>query len=753
MKIILDVVLVEGTDKQQFVDSFDPESQADWWNMLTEIPNVISLNVEESFIEDLKLDSRVVSVHDRPQYHSADLPPVYSMTKTITSTSPSIGSNGGDYAPLQFYLDTNQISADSPPVGYSALDSSSVIPNATYSSRWTGKNVDIVTLEVGYNVSDLSPYIGYHDTHPDFDSLDNPGSSKMIPMDWVDLENQNNNQVANNSCMSAHGIGVLSAAAGTICGFAKRSSLRAAYITADDGTVEIINAITSWHNNKPVNPDTGVKNPTIMIAEYQVLRDRRFGINIEDITSIVDLNGTVNQPVSGWGTDFTPFTSRNIIPFQVYDPDTLSYVWCVVFPIQSRDDAQQSALRAAWDAGIVCINAAGNNGGVYVKETDPEYNGVYCTTSGNLIDLYFVQWNSSITKTTTTTATWYPFIPNGPHGEVKGIDVAAGYNSEANSVLDGYSNRGKGIDIVGLGTNTWTSYPATTYGDGFQWGMFSGTSCATPTVVGKAACLMERYFYYNGSWPTPDQVKTLLISSAKKVVRSVSSTDWSSVSSPDTQVRSIEGGDSLVRISSGANGNGGFKLTELAGTTNLRAFFDELGFNNYNTYGRRAKSGLLYPRPSSRMGNAIFPETIATPPLYVDVTVSSTSWVNNGSIPLKHAAVSSGGTNTSPQLSWTITGPAVADVTSYGVYVYEMFGAYNILWEVENIPSTTTSIAENEDWPAGVTITSLDPSQRSNGWYGPAFSAGSGTLNYTIFVVAYAAYDNWVGQYNGVINT
>ena len=304
-----------------------------------------------------------------------------------------------------------------------------------------------------------------------------------------------------------------------------------------------------------------------------------------------------------------------------------------------------------------------------------------------------------------------------------------------------------------MGTNTWTSYPGQTYADGFKWGMFSGTSCATPTVVGKAACIMERYFYYTGSWPTPDQTKTLLLASAKKVVRSVTSTDWSSVLPAGTQINTTEGGNSLVRITSGVNGNGGFKLTDLAGTTNLRAFFDELGFNNYNTYTRRRKTGLLYPRQNNRVGNIVFPETNGSVLPFVDVSVSSTSWANNGSIPLKHAAVSSGGTNTSPQLSWTITGPAVADVTSYGVYVYETFGAYNILWEVENIPITTTSIAENENWPAGVTITSLNPSQRSNGWYGPAFSAGSGTLNYTIFVVANAEYDTWVGQYNGVIIT
>ena len=73
------------------------------------------------------------------------------------------------------------------------------------------------------------------------------------------------------------------------------------------------------------------------------------------------------------------------------------------------------------------------------------------------------------------------------------IDVAAGYNSEEYPGLDGYSTRGPGIDIVGLGANTWSSYPTTTYGGTYKWGMFSGTSCATPTVVGKAACIMEEY--------------------------------------------------------------------------------------------------------------------------------------------------------------------------------------------------------------------------------------------------------------------
>jgi len=81
----------------------------------------------------------------------------------------------------------------------------------------------------------------------------------------------------------------------------KNSSLRAAYLTAEDGTVECINAIIAWHNNKAINPETGVKNPTIMIAEYQYLVDRRTAIPIENITQISIGGGLIlTKPAEGW---------------------------------------------------------------------------------------------------------------------------------------------------------------------------------------------------------------------------------------------------------------------------------------------------------------------------------------------------------------------------------------------------------------------------------------------------------------------
>ena len=71
-----------------------------------------------------------------------------------------------------------------------------------------------------------------------------------------------------------------------------------------------------------------------------------------------------------------------------------------------------------------------------------------------------------------------------------------------------------------------------TYADGNKWDTFSGTSCAAPTVVGKAACMMEEYYTLNGAWPTPTQVKNMLVTEARNGNNRAldpASTTWSNV--------------------------------------------------------------------------------------------------------------------------------------------------------------------------------------------------------------------------------
>ncbi|AOV58349.1 putative proximal tail fiber protein [Synechococcus phage S-CAM1] len=735
--VLVDVILVEGTDKQAFVDSFD-ENKAEWWNMLPSMPSLLVMLVEGDFIETLVADPRVVSADEVPQSFPCTLPDKESMSKRFTSSTSSsyraASGLGEDNSGLQFYLDTQHIVATDPggavqkigrEVGTTNGDDAYFV-DGTYTSRWTGKNVDIVTLESGSS-GDWSTHQGLHDQHPDFQklsseddshsrvdpywyqctahpnmkntisinpadgtreeysiavsfggsgiytltgtdrngsvggsnpplvfqegdtvtftitasthpfeirvgdggsavndgSVDNNGSdsgdvvwnlrtaSRFTPMDWPDLEAAANNQVTSqdggNSGLTNHGIGVLSVSGGTICGFAKKANLYAMYLVTGDSPTECIQALIDWHNAKPSNPETGEKNPTIMIAEYQYLQDRKRAIPVDYVDKIVTPNGTVNRPGGGsWGSDLSEFVKANIIPFKVYDA-TNGTRWCVVMPNQSSYSSLHTALETAWNSGIICVNAAGNNGGTYAKRDDAQ--DVYITVDATTpYDITFISYGNDNSASTSSTTTWYPHIPYGPHGTNNNIDVAAGYNSEAMPGWDGYSNRGPGITVTGLGANTYSSYQSSTYGS-YKWGMFSGTSCATPTVVGKIACLMEKYKHYNGSWPNPSVTKQLLVRSAKNVVRSIpsggTSFSWTNVPSA--------GGASLSNAISfgncyigGGGGNGGYTYTEAAGTPGLRAFFDEPDFSGHKLKlkGRRPVEGATYPRTPNSIGRS-----------------------------------------------------------------------------------------------------------------------------------------------------
>ena len=278
----------------------------------------------------------------------------------------------------------------------------------------------------------------------------------------------------------------------------------------------------------------------------------------------------------------------------------------VTFPRQTQNSSLKTAMDQAWDAGIILINAAGNNGGVYVKENDARWSGTYVdVTSGTTkYDIrYSSTQGSTVTKGTTSTTRWYPLRAFGPHGHVKSIDVAAGQNSETHPILDGYSNRGPGIDITGLGAETWTSYPVYTI-QGFKWGFFSGTSCATPTVVGKAACILEKYYTYHGSFPTPDKLKQMLLAQSKDVLASVDSTTWNNVptaSDSNISISESMSSSSVLKLKQGIAANGSLRMAELAGTPNRRAYWNAKGYKRRSTKGRRPFSGKVYPRRNNRI--------------------------------------------------------------------------------------------------------------------------------------------------------
>ena len=623
---LVNVKLKDGVDQNSFVSEFDSVSEVTVKNLLPNIPTLVVFNVEESYLSTLQSHSSVKVAEVEPEAFAPvtypNLPSEYTISNKNVSMNQVFGGandDGTDYLSYQHYLDTDLMQRDGTnKLGYAGnygssgsqtarttYDENYEYPGQTYSSRYTGKYVDIVTLEAGAFTG--STYQGYQDTHPDFDDPDNTGNTRCVPTNWNGCSQAYNVQVTSNNMFSDHAIGTLSAAGGIHSGFAKKAKLYALYM--NEGVATTVNAIIHFHNNKGTNGTTGLKDPTIVVGEFQYLQDTYTGIKVSDIASVTDpTGGTTNRPGSGWGSDFTAFTSRNIFPYRVQDPDDDSWHWMVTFPAQYQFSSIKTAIDSLHTNGIIFITAAGNNGGTFVKESDARLNGTYYTMDSGGVDKYDIRYSTGVSSpSNTNTVTWYPFYATGPHGLDKGIDVAAGQNSETHPMLDAYSNRGPGIDIVGRGGSTFTASPDYADKNGHKWGNFGGTSCATPTVVGKAACMMEEYYTLNGAWPNFAQVKNMLQTEARNGNNRVldpASTTWSSV--PTASGDSIEivnqkmypFAASLLRISkTGYQGNGSYQFAELAGTPNFFAFWNARAYSREQTMDKRPTSGVMYPRP------------------------------------------------------------------------------------------------------------------------------------------------------------
>ena len=630
--LLVNVKLKDGVDQNSFVSEFDSVSEVTVKDLLPNIPTLVIFNVEDSYLSTLQSHSSVEIAEEEPQSFPTvtypSQPSAYTLSnKTVAYNIINASRDGTDYLSYQHYLDTDAMQKDgSDDLGiagdYNAAASGSFPARAifdengqyasqTYSSRYTGKHVDIVALEVG----PIESYAGYQDNHPDFDNPDNTGNTRVVPMNWNGCSSASNIQVTSNSMLTAHAIGTLSAAGGVYGGIAKKSNLYAIYTS--DALATVCNAIIHFHNNKGTNGTTGLKNPTVVVGEFQYLRDTYKAIKVSDIASVTDATGgTTSRPGSGWGSDLTAFSSRNIFPYRVQDPTDDSWHWMVTFPQQSQFSSVKTAMDSLYDNGIILINAAGNNGGTFVKENDSRWNGTYCTIDTGGISVWTISYVTSGNAVSApgtvygeaTGVNYYPFIAPGPHGLVKGIDVAAGQNSESQGMLDDYTNRGPGIDIVGRGSYTFTSYPTSTDTNGYKWGNFSGTSCATPTVVGKAACMMEEYYTLNGAWPNFTQVKNMLQTEARNGNNRVldpASTTWSNV--PAASSSTIQSSSqmfypvdaSLLKIPKDGGANGGFTFAELAGTPNFFAFWNERGYSREQTMHKRPSTGVMYPRPKN----------------------------------------------------------------------------------------------------------------------------------------------------------
>lgn len=331
------------------------------------------------------------------------------------------------------------------------LDSLEAIPGTQYPYCIDGTGVDIVIQDNGV-VSG----------HPEWE--DAYGITRFIQHDWYKAAGVVGTMPSGHyGDVGNHGSHVAGIAAGKTYGWAKGATIYSIrYDIMGDLAFDLVK---TWHLNKPVDPKTGIKRPTILNASWGY----RWYYNN---------NAYGGQQVSRTYRGNTTFTNTfSGAEGQVNSTHNFTY---------TPDDVNQQELT---DAGVICVRAAGN---YYHKIEAP--NGV--------------DWNNNYTYSTDWALGSVPagqpiyYHRSGSPWSPDTIIVANcdSTASGSNEQIASSSERGPGVHIAAPGTNITSStnsvgfpgfnstYP---FNGSYKIARISGTSMASPQITGMLALFLQ----------------------------------------------------------------------------------------------------------------------------------------------------------------------------------------------------------------------------------------------------------------------
>lgn len=404
----------------------------------------------------LRNDSRVFSVEIPPQLRD-DIQIGLSASQTATFDKTGAITNP---AIVNWGLYRNNSATNIMGTSSSVTD--------TYDYILDGSGVDVVIQDSG-----IQP------DHPDFNNA--LGTSRVQQINWYTESGLPGTQSVNHyRDYDGHGTHVAGIVAGKTYGWAKNSRIFSVKVNGLEGggdsgsgisITDCFDVIKLWHRNKPVDPTTGYKRPTVVNMSWG------YGSTFSGITG-GDYRGTA------W-TGTTKRTDYGMIG---------GYAG----RFGSRVGSVDSDLAELIAEGVIVCVAAGN----YYQKIDvvggPDYNNYFTNSFGNQ---YYNRGSSPM-------ADGAIIVGN------LGTSILSGKEAKAPS-----SESGPRVDVYAAGTNIMstcsttnsfagyvTNYPANT---AFKIMNISGTSMASPQVCGSCALLLQVY-----PTATPANIRALITGDA-----------------------------------------------------------------------------------------------------------------------------------------------------------------------------------------------------------------------------------------------
>ena len=497
------VILHKGVDYQSFWDDMEnendggnlyiPNRRVDSPNLRPNSPRQTWYTLSDEEAETVRNDERVLAVEIPPE-HRDDIQIIHHLTQAgdFTKTTSDSGA----------YINWGLVRHKSQANNYGTSTSTS----ENYEYVLDGSNVDVIIQDSGIETN-----------HPEFSSSD--GNTRNAIVNWYDSSGVSGSQSGNFfRDYDGHGTHVAGIIAGKNYGWAKNSNIYSVKVaglegSGDSGTglpvTDAFDVIKGWHNNKQINPTTGVKNPTVVNMSWG------YGTYFDSVTSLTYR-----------GTSYTDGSTTGNASYREENYGLVNNSGAAGsknFVVNVRISSVDTDVEELIDSGVHVTIAAGNRGTKIDVPDGTDYDNFVVTEAG----------------------TRYYHRGSSPYSD-RAIMVGNMDSSVQSTTLDRKatsSECGPGVSIYAAGTNIMSCTSNTNrftdstyyFNDSYRQCNIGGTSMAAPQVAGVVSLLLQQ-----NPLASPEDVKKSIENLAgSSIYDSGDSADW-------TDRRSLLGGTERV---------------------------------------------------------------------------------------------------------------------------------------------------------------------------------------------------------------
>lgn len=433
-------------ENESDTDSFVPSRRVDIVNNRDGSLRSCHYSLTDEEAERLKQDPRIYSV-EIPPWQRDDVKLIRRgyQSGDFTKTSASSGSfiNWG----------LNRIN--------SAINNygTGITTDGLYKYVLDGTGVDVVIQDSGIEVY-----------HPEF--KDDNGNTRVQLIDWYTESGLAGTQSANHyRDFDGHGTHVAAIATGRTFGWAKNARIYSVKVNGlegagDTGTgisiADCFDVIKLWHRNKPIDPATGFKRPTIVNMSWG------YSLTYSSVSQVVYRGNT-----------FTDANTTTDAAYRWTNYGLVNLTNGANFVTNFRSGAVDVDIQELLDEGVHVVIAGGNN---YHKIDTPgglDYDNSFRTGG---VDYNYHQGSSPLDQDAIK-------VGNIDSTTFNAVQDQKAYSSETGPGIDFWA---PGSNVVSACSNT-NAFGAVAYSkdSGFKQVNLSGTSMAAPQVCGLGALYLQ----------------------------------------------------------------------------------------------------------------------------------------------------------------------------------------------------------------------------------------------------------------------